>query len=155
ESLKRAKDKATSGEPDKMHSLTFDANNTDMVEDEVPLNSTFVESFYGGQKNADNDLLADSLLDEDLTHIAMPTRLLAPGEKGMQSSFTEQVHVLDDGPLLLVEDHFGNSKPDKAGPAKEATHGLPQNLYKWDSNRQQKVPLSDSDKKSPVRVSVR
>ncbi|KAF8460937.1 hypothetical protein BDZ91DRAFT_410511 [Kalaharituber pfeilii] len=81
----------------------------DMVSDDVPMNLTFVESYYGNQNRnleQSQEHLAEDILEDDLTHIAKPSRPLGVGEKGEFKTFEEQVQMLDDTPLEILDNHF-------------------------------------------------
>lgn len=81
----------------------------DMVSDDVPSNLTFVESYYGNPNvnyNYTQEELAEDMLDDDLTHIAKPSRPLRIGERGELKTFEEQVQLLDESPLEILDNHF-------------------------------------------------
>jgi len=81
----------------------------DMVSDDVPMNLTFVESYYGKSNinyNYSQEELAEDMLADDLTHIAKPSRPLKIGERGELKTFEEQVQQLDDTPLEILDNHF-------------------------------------------------
>ncbi|RPA94316.1 hypothetical protein L873DRAFT_1701881 [Choiromyces venosus 120613-1] len=144
----------------------MDDEDGDMVGDDVPINLTFVESYYGHNTSSSTpeastytkDELADSLLDEDLGMLAPGrSKPLGVGEKGMLASFTEQVHVLDNSPLSIVDDYFKQSERQRQAsttsrrPTREAVN-------KWDSFRKRYVPSHGVDGKAqyfPLRVKIR
>ena len=81
----------------------------DLVSDDVPMNLAFVESYYGKPNvnyNYSQEALADDMLEDDLTHIAKPSRPLRMGERGELKTFEEQVQMLDDTPLEILDNHF-------------------------------------------------
>ena len=81
----------------------------DMVSDDVPMNLSFVESYYGNPNinyNYSQEELAEDILANDLTHIAKPSRPLKIGERGELMTFEERVQLLDDTPLEILDNHF-------------------------------------------------
>ena len=76
----------------------------DMVGDDVPMNLAFVESYYGN-RHVNKDL-AEDVLNDDLTHLINPSKLLKIGEKGGLKTFEEQIQLLDDAPLEILDNHF-------------------------------------------------
>ncbi|KAG0643496.1 hypothetical protein HOY80DRAFT_1032960 [Tuber brumale] len=143
----------------------MDDEDGDMVVDDVPINLTFVESYYGHNISStpeastnSKEELADSMLDEDLGMLAPGrSKPLGVGEKGMLASFTEQVHVLDDSPLFIVGDYVKQSERQRQAsmaskrPARETVN-------KWDSFRKRYVPSRGIDGRAqyfPLRVKIR
>lgn len=140
-----------------------DEDDGDLVHDDVPMNLTFVESYYGGHQPTSSvnmresahtkDELANSMLDDDLGSIAPgPRKPLGAGDKGMLASFTEQVHVLENGDLAILDDHFHH--------VQRPTNARKTNLeavYKWDSSRNEYVPSEHSRVTPyfPLRIKVR
>lgn len=87
---------------------TQEDSDGDMVGDDVPMNLTFVESYYGNPRvNYDYPQkdLVENVLDDDLTHLVKPPKLLKVGEKGLKT-FEEQFQLLDDAPLEILDNHF-------------------------------------------------
>lgn len=130
----------------------------DFVADDVPVNLAFVESYYGHApvEAYTKDELADSMLDEDLGSIAPgPRKPLGVGEKGMLASFTEQVQVLDDDPLVFDMNYFGKARKPSTG-SKRINAGV---VNKWDSFRNRYVqsnhPAFGRTAYFPLRVKVK
>jgi len=144
----------------------MDDEDGDMVGDDVPINLTFVESYYGHNTSSSTpevstyskDELANSMLDEDLGMLAPGrNKPLGVGEKGMLASFTEQVQVLDNSPLSFVEDYVKQSERQRQAsiankrPTREAVN-------KWDSFRKRYVPSRGVDgwaQYFPLRVKIK
>lgn len=144
----------------------MDDEDGDMVGDDVPINLTFVESYYGHNTSSSTpeastyskDELANSMLDEDLGTLAPGrSKPLGVGEKGMLASFTEQVQVLDNSPLSFVDDYVKQSERQRQAsitnkrPTREAVN-------KWDSFRKRYVPSRGVDGGTqyfPLRVKIR
>ncbi|KAI5797364.1 hypothetical protein DFH27DRAFT_526134 [Peziza echinospora] len=95
--------------PEIQESTQEEDTDGDMVADDVPMNLTFVESYYGNPHvnyNYSQEELAEEMLDDDLTQLAKPSRPLAVGERGVLKTFEEQVQMLDDTPLEILDNHF-------------------------------------------------
>jgi len=144
----------------------MDDEDGDMVGDDVPINLTFVESYYGHNTSSSTpevstyskDELANSMLDEDLGTLAPGrSKPLGVGEKGMLASFTEQVQVLDNSPLSFVDDYVKQSERQRQAhiAIKRPTR---ETVNKWDSFRKRYVPSRGVDGGAqyfPLRVKVR
>lgn len=135
-----------------------DEDDGDMVGDDVPMNLTYVESYYGAGGKADaytKDELADSMLGEDLGSIApRPRKPLGVGEKGTFATFTEQVGMCDEDPLAYVENHFGQIRVRRISEPKKPAVG--DTVATWDSVGNRYV-LSTHPRRPyfPLRVKVR
>lgn len=137
-----------------------DEDDGDMMGDDLPMNHTFVESYYGhkqqpvGSSSHSKDELADSMLDGDLGSIAPgPRKPLGVGEKGMFASFTEQVGMCDTDPLNYVEDHFGKARV-RSSDTKKIPGGP--TVQKWDSVANRYVASVHPRRAYfPLRVKVR
>ncbi|KAI9705953.1 MAG: autophagy- protein 2 [Candelina mexicana] len=82
----------------------------DMVDDEVPQNLEFVNSFYTTEPQASSEEIADSVLEDDLDHLVSVPATREIGDKVLLESFREQYEVAPGGePLDFREDHFGTN----------------------------------------------
>ncbi|KAI9791433.1 MAG: autophagy- protein 2 [Candelina submexicana] len=81
----------------------------DMVDDEVPQNLEFVNSFYRTEPQASSEEIADSVVD-DVDHLVIVPATREIGDKVLLESFREQYEVAPGGePLDFREDHFGTN----------------------------------------------
>ncbi|KZF24325.1 hypothetical protein L228DRAFT_218714 [Xylona heveae TC161] len=117
----------------------------DMMDDEVPRNLEYVSSFYRPQPGATSEEMADSMLDDDLGHLASQPITREIGDKVLLESFQEQYEVAPGNePLNFQEDHFGS------GVGVEGT------AHKWDSAlNAYGVADRTNVQTSPLRVRVR
>lgn len=138
-----------------------DEDDGDLISDDVPMNLTFVESYYGGASGKvdayTKDELADSMLDEDLGSIApRPRKPLRVGEKGTFATFTEQVGMCDTDPLVYVEDHFGQIQVRRVLESAPKKPEVGDTVATWDSVRNRYVTSTHPRKAYfPLRVKVR
>lgn len=117
----------------------------DMVDDDVPQNFEFVNSFYRRDPEPTSEELADSFLEEDLGHLVTPPVTREIGDKNLLQSFQEQYEIAPGGePLDFREDHFG-TRPAFQGKA-----------HRWNP-AQNTYSLEDDNRvrRSPLRVRVR
>ena len=117
----------------------------DMVDDEVPQNFEYVSSFYNPNSPSAAEALAQSILEEDLSSLAMPLMTRKIGDKRLLESFQEQYETDPDSEALdFREDHFGNSST-VGGTA-----------HRWDSERNTYDLTNDFKVRgSPLRVRIR
>ncbi|KAL7272504.1 autophagy-related protein 2 [Rhizina undulata] len=152
------------GEP--TTSTKDESDEDDLVGDDVPMNSEFVESYYGHKtpnfSKQTNDEIANYLLDDDLNNIAPgPSKPLGVGEKGMFTSFTEQIATLEAGELDFNEHHFDNGKRyrregELKGSGTNATSLSEAAIINWDSSKSRYVRASDdSVQYFPLKIRVR
>ena len=117
----------------------------DMVDDDVPQNFEFVNSFYRREPEPTSEELADSFLDEDLGHLVAPTTAREIGDKNLLQSFQEQYAIAPGGePLDFQEDHFGTKS---AFQGKAHRWNLAQDTYSLEDNHRVRG--------SPLKVHVR
>ena len=136
---------ATTSSSPKDGDLPLGLDEGDLMDDEVPQNLEFVSSFYNPDRNAIYDGIADSMLDDDLESLAIPSKVREIGDKNLLESFQDQAQVAPgDAPLDFQEDHFGTSSSVETNPHKA---GNKPNLHKM--SRGSQVP------RFPLRVQVR
>lgn len=131
------------GESEEIYSLVLDDG--DLVDDEVPQNLEFVNSFYNPTPERTADDIAESLLEDDLSSLASPPVTRQRGEKRLLQSFQEQYEI-DPGShsLDFNEDHFG---------ANSAMGGT---AHRWNSEQNTYDRSHDIKlRKSPFRLRVR
>lgn len=85
------------------------------LDEDLPTNLAFVESFYGHKTPPvhPSEALADSMLEEDLAEIRSPS--LSREGSASNSVFKENIAVLDPRELKWVDDHFGKATPRRRG----------------------------------------
>ncbi len=117
----------------------------DMVDDEVPQNLEFVNSFYRPELQPSSEEIADSILEDDLGHLVIVPATREIGDKVLLESFREQYEVAPGGePLDFREDHFGTNSP------------VPETASNWRSkNRDQSGNDTGNIRASKFRVRVR
>ena len=117
----------------------------DMVEDEVPQNLEFVSGFYNPDPASTSEDIANSMLEDDLDHLAAPPVTREIGEKRLLQSFQEQFEVAPGSePLDFREDHFGVSS---------AIGGT---AHRWNSDRNTyDLTTEVKIRTTPLRVRVR
>lgn len=86
--------------------------------EDLPTNLSFVDSYYGHGKaspttttnlsSQQRDLLASMLSDDIRTRPSLSRESSGNISSGRSSDFREQVTVLDDEPLVFVDNHFTN-----------------------------------------------
>jgi autophagy-related protein 2 len=90
------------------YDVPLDLDEGDMVDDDVPQNFEFVNSFYRHELEPTSDEIADSMLEDDLGRLANPPITRKIGDKNLLESFREQYEIAPGGePLDFREDHFG------------------------------------------------
>lgn len=88
--------------------LGFDEG--DMVDDEVPQNLEFVNSFYNPDLESMYEGIADSMLEDDVESLPTSSIVREIGSKNHLESFEEQTQIASDNPPLdIQDDHFGTS----------------------------------------------
>jgi len=125
--------------------LPLELEEGDMVEDDVPQNLEFVSSFYNPNPELLHDIIADSMLEDDLESLASPPVTRSIGDKILLDSFQEQYQVApDESTLNFNDDHF-DSKAIVGGTAHR--WNIKKNVYE----------LTDEPKllASPLRLCVR
>ncbi|KAI9771088.1 MAG: autophagy- protein 2 [Geoglossum simile] len=116
----------------------------DMVDDDVPQNLEFVESFYRPESELTSEEIADSLLEDDLGQLASPPKTRELGGKVLLESFREQYSVTPNEPLEFHEDHF------------ELKSGIEGTAHKWNSVKNTYSAVHQGKiRGSPLRVRVR
>lgn len=127
------------------YDVPLDLDEGDMVDDDVPQNFEFVNSFYRHELEPTSDEIADSMLEDDLGRLANPPITRKIGDKNLLESFREQYEIAPGGePLDFREDHFGT---------RSAFQGK---AHRW--NSAQNTYGLENDYKvrgSPLRVRVR
>ncbi|KAH0566246.1 hypothetical protein GP486_000367 [Trichoglossum hirsutum] len=122
--------------------LGFDEG--DMVDDDVPRNLEFVESFYRPGSEPSSEEIADSLLEDDLGQLVSTPKTRNLGGKALLESFQEQYSIAPDEPLEFHEDHFGLDS---------GTEGT---AHKWNSVKNAYSAIHHGKiQGSPLRVRVR
>lgn len=117
----------------------------DMVDDDVPQNFEFVNSFYRREPEPTSEELADSFLEEDLGQLVTPPTTREIGDKNLLQSFQEQYEIAPGRePLDFREDHFG-TRPAFQGKAHRWNPA--QNTYSLEDDYRVRA--------SPLRVRVR
>ncbi|KAI9868122.1 MAG: autophagy- protein 2 [Trichoglossum hirsutum] len=133
---------ASSAPIDSNFPLGFDEG--DMVDDDVPRNLEFVESFYHPDSEPTSEEVADSLLEDELGQLVSPPKTRKLGGKVLLESFQEQYSIAPNEPLEFHEDHFGLDS---------GTEGT---AHKWNSvNNTYSAIHHGKIRGSPLRVRVR
>ncbi|KAI9776089.1 MAG: autophagy- protein 2 [Geoglossum umbratile] len=133
---------APSAPTDSSFPLSLDEG--DMVDDDVPRNLEFVESFYRPESEPTSEEIADSLLEDDLGQLASPPRTRELGGKVLLESFREQYSIAPNEPLEFREDYFG---------LKSSVEGT---AHKWNSVKNTYSAVRHGKVQgSPLRVRVR
>ena len=115
------------------HTSSLDLDEGDMVDDEIPQNLEFVSSFYNPDPENFNSGIANSMLDDELESLAIPSATREVGDKTLLESLQEQHQLAPSSvPLEFQEDHFGSSST-VGGTAhrwdiKQNTYGLTNEL---------------------------
>ncbi|KAH0542125.1 hypothetical protein FGG08_003425 [Glutinoglossum americanum] len=116
----------------------------DMVDDDVPQNLEFVESFYRPDSEPTSEEVADGLLEDDLGQLASLPKTRELGSKVLLESFREQYSIAPNEPLEFRENHFGSD----SGPEGTA--------HKWNSVKNTYSTVYQRKiRGSPLRVRVR
>lgn len=105
------------GHQHERYEVPLELDDGDMVDDDVPQNFEFVNSFYKREPEPTSEELADSLLEEDLGQLVTPPMTREIGDRNLLQSFQEQYEIAPGGePLDFREDHFG-TRPAFQGKA--------------------------------------
>ncbi|KAF2839399.1 hypothetical protein M501DRAFT_933518, partial [Patellaria atrata CBS 101060] len=123
----------------------LDMDQADIIEDELPANLEYVGSFYNPEAPPTSEEIADSMLEDDLSHLASPPITRPMGQRPLLESFQEQYEVdPENEPLNIDDDYFGAESEVKG------------NARKWNSSKNQ-YSLTNEYKVegSPLKLRIR
>ncbi|KAF2458188.1 hypothetical protein BDY21DRAFT_284675 [Lineolata rhizophorae] len=125
--------------------LALSMDQADTIDDELPTNLEFVGSFYNPGSLPSSEDVGDSMLEDDLAHIASPRRTREIGQRGVLESFQEQYEVAPGAEGLEIDEDFFGARSEVQGRAR-----------KWDSSTGEYSTRNEFKAAgSPLKVRVR